>query len=98
MNEEKLECGLGADWLPVIDFDLEAQVFDHAPDLGGRLARCREVAVYEDGIGWVEGKWLEGSKIMLAAAGDADFGMWVKEAEEAEDFQAALRGKLIAML
>ena len=98
MNEEKLECGLGADWLLVIDFDLEAQVFDHAPDLGGWLARCREVAVYEDGIGWIEGKWLEGPKIMLAAAGDADFGMWVKEAEEAEDFQAALRGKLIAML
>ena len=98
MDEEKLECGLGADWLLVIDFDLEAQVFDHAPDFGGWLAWCREVAVYEDGIGWIEGKWLQGPKIMLAAAGDADFGAWMEETEEAEDFQTALRSQLIAVL
>ena len=98
MNREKLERELGADRLLMVHFNLEAQIFDHAPDFGGWLAWCREVAVYEDGIGWIEGKWLQGPKIMLAAAGDADFGTWVKEAEEAEDFQAALRGKLIAML
>ena len=35
---------------------------------------------------------------MFAAAGDADFGAWVEEPEEAEDFQAALRSQLIAVL
>ena len=58
MNEEKLECELGIDWLLIVHFDLEAEVFDHAPDFGGRLAWCREIAVHEDGVGWIEGEWL----------------------------------------
>ena len=59
MNKEKLERESGADRLLVIDFDLEAQVLDHAPDLGGQLAGCCEVAVHENGVGWVERQWLE---------------------------------------
>ena len=53
MNEERLECELGADWLLVVHFDLEAEVLNHAPDFWGWLAWCREVAVHEDGVGWV---------------------------------------------
>ena len=47
---ERLRTKLGAFFssLLVVHFDLEAQVFDHAPDFGGWLAWCREVAVYED--------------------------------------------------
>ena len=59
MNSEKLERELGADRLLIVHFDLEAQVLDHAPDLGGWLARCREVAVHKDGVGWIEGERLE---------------------------------------
>jgi hypothetical protein len=43
----------------VVHFDLEAEIFDHAPDLGGWLAWCREVAVHEDGVGWIESERLE---------------------------------------
>ena len=98
MNREKLKRELGADRLLVIDFDLEAQVLDHAPYLGGRLAWCREVAVHEDGVGWIEGEWLKASEVVFPPAGDADFGTRVEEAEEAEHFQASLRGELVAML
>ena len=59
MNSEKLERELGADRLLVVHFDLEAQILDHAPDFGSRLAWCREVAVHEDGVGWIEGERLE---------------------------------------
>ena len=43
----------------VVHFDLEAQVLDHAPDFWGWLARCREVAVHEDGVGWIKRQRLE---------------------------------------
>src|ERR1041384_260613 len=38
----------------VVHFDVEAQIFNHAPYLLGRLAWCREVAVHENGVGWIE--------------------------------------------
>jgi len=59
MNREKLERELGADRLLMVHFNLEAQIFDHAPDFGGWLPRCREVAVHEDGVGWIERQRLE---------------------------------------
>ena len=82
----------------VVRFDLEAKVLDHAPDFGGWLAWCREVPVYEDGVGWIEGEGLEGPKIMFAASGNAKFGARVQETEEAEDFQAALWCEIVAVL
>ena len=98
MNEEKLECELGLDRLLVVHFDLEAEILDHTPDLGGRLARCREVAVHENRVGWIERQGLEAAQVMFAASGDADFGTRVEEAKETEHFQTALRGELVAML
>ena len=59
MNKERLERELGANRLLIVHFDLEAEIFDHAPDFGGRLAGCREVAVYEDRVGWIERQRLE---------------------------------------
>ena len=82
----------------MVHFDLEAEILDHAPDLGGRLTRCREVSVHEDGVGWIEGQRLEAAQIVFAASGNADFCAWVQEPEEAKHFQAALRGELVAML
>ena len=79
-------------------FDLEAEVLDHAPDLRGWLAWCREVAVHEDGVGWIECQRLEAAQIVFAATCNAKFCAWVQEPEEAEHFQAALGGELIAML
>jgi hypothetical protein len=86
MNEEKLDRELGADRLLIVYFDLEAEIFDHAPDFGGRLARCREVAIHEDGVGWVEGEGLETAQIVFAAPCNTEFGTWVQEPEEAEYF------------
>ena len=86
MNSEKLERELGADRLLVVHFDLEAQILDHAPDFGSRLAWCREVAVHEDGVGWIEGERLETAQIVFASAGDTEFGARVQKAEEAEYF------------
>ena len=91
-------CFVSLHWLLVIHFNLKAEIFDHAPDFGGRLAWCREVAVHEDGVGWIEGERLKAAEVVFPPAGDADFGAWVKKAEEAEDFQAALRSQLIAVL
>jgi hypothetical protein len=89
---------LGADdWLLVVHFDLEAQIFDHAPDFRGWLAWCREVAVHEDRVGWIEGQGLEAAQIVLAAAGNAEFGAWMQEPKETEYFQAALRGEVVAV-
>jgi hypothetical protein len=45
--------------LLVINFNLKPQILDHPPDFRGRLAWCGEVAVHEDGVGWVEGQRLE---------------------------------------
>ena len=98
MNDERLKRELNANRLLVIHFDLEAKVLNHAPDFGGRLARCREVAVHEDGVGWIEGEGLKTSQIVFSPASDANFGTRVKKAEEAEYFQAALRSQLIAVL
>lgn len=84
--------------LLVVHFDLEAEVFDHAPDFGGWLAWCREVTVYEDGVGWIEGERLEGSEIMFAASGNAKFSTRVEETEEAEDFQTSLWCEIVAVL
>ena len=78
-------------WLLVIDFYLEAEVLDHTPDLGGRLAWRGEVAVHEDGVGWVEGQWLQAAQVIFPASSNAEFGAGVEKPEEAEDFQAALR-------
>ena len=97
MNDERLKRELNANRLLVIHFDLEAQVLDHAPDFGGWLAWCREVAVHEDGVGWIEGEGLETAQIVFAAAGDAEFGAWMQESKETEYFQAALRGQAVAM-
>ena len=97
MDEEKLECELGVDWLLIIDFNLKTEVLDHTPDFGGRLAWCREVAVHKDGVGWIEREWLETAQVMFAAASNANFGVWVQESEETEYFQTSLRGKLVAM-
>ena len=84
--------------LLIVHFYLEAQVFDHAPDFGGRLARCREVAVHKDGVCWIERQWLETAQVMFAASGNADFGAGVQKPEKAEHFQTALRGELVAVL
>jgi hypothetical protein len=62
------------------------------------LARCCEVAVHEDGIGWIEGERLKAAEIVFPPAGDTDFGAWVQEAEETEHFQATLRSEVVAML
>ena len=59
MNDERLKRELNANRLLVVHFDLEAEVLDHAPDFGGRLAWCREVAVHKDGVGWIERQRLE---------------------------------------
>ena len=98
MNDERLTRELGAHRLLVGYLDLKAQIFDHTPDFWSRLAWCREVAVYEDRVGWIEGKGLKTSQIMFPASGNTDFGTRVKKAEEAEDFQTALRSKIVAML
>jgi hypothetical protein len=82
----------------VIYFDLEAQIFDHAPDFWGRLAWGREIAVHEDGVCWIERQRLEAAQIVFAASGNAEFGAWVQEPEEAEHFQTTLRGELVAVL
>lgn len=81
-----------------IHFDLEAEVFDHAPNFGGWLARCREVAVDEDGVGRIEGEGLEGPKIMFTPSGNAKFGTWVEETEEAENLQTSLWCEIVAVL
>jgi len=65
-------------------FDLEAEVLDHAPDLRGWLAWCREVAVHEDGVGWVERERLEAAEIVFPSACDAEFSVRVEESEETE--------------
>lgn len=59
MNEGRLKRGLDVNRLLVIHFDLEAEILDHAPDFGGWLAWCGEVAVHEDGVGWIECQRLE---------------------------------------
>jgi hypothetical protein len=46
------------DWLLIIHFDGEAEVFDHAPDFGSWCAWSCEVPVHKDGVGRVEGKGL----------------------------------------
>ena len=97
MNKEKLERELDADRLLVIDFDLEAQIFDHPPDFWGRLAWCREVAVHKDGVGWIEGERLETAQIVFAASGYAEFGAGVEKPEEAEYFQASLRSQVVTV-
>ena len=50
---ERLRTKLGGFFssLLIVHFDLEAEVFDHAPDLVGWLAWCCEVAVHKDGDG-----------------------------------------------
>lgn len=70
----------------MVHFDLEAQVFDHAPDFGGRRAWRREIVVHEDGVGRVEGQGLEAAEVMFAAACYAELGPWMEEPEEAEHF------------
>ena len=86
MNEKKSKCELGTNRLLVVHFNLEPQIFDHAPDFWCRLAWCREVAVHKDGVGWIERQGLEAAEIMFAAAGDAEFGARVEKPEEAEYF------------
>lgn len=98
MNEERLKRELHANRLLVIHLDLKAEVLDHAPDFGGRLAWCCEVAVYEDGVGWIEGQRLEAAQVMFAASGNAKFGARMEETEEAEDFQASLWREIVAVL
>ena len=71
-------------WLLVIDLYLESEILDHAPDLWGRLAWCGEVAVHKDGVGWIEGQWLEAAEVMFAATGHTEFGAWVQKPEEAQ--------------
>ena len=84
MNDERLKRELNANRLLVVHFDLESQIFDHAPDFRGRLAWCREVAVHEDGVGWIERQGLEAAEIVFAASGDTEFGAGVEKPEEAE--------------
>ena len=86
MNDKKLACELCVDRLPVVDFDLEAQILDHAPDLGCRLAWCREVPVHEDGVGWVERERLEAAEVVFPSSGDAEFSVRVEKSEETEHF------------
>ena len=83
--------------LLVVHFDLESQIFDHAPDFRGRLAWCGEVAVHEDGVGWIEGQWLEAAEVVFAATSHTEFGTWVQEPEEAEHFQASLRRQVVTV-
>ena len=64
-------------WLLVIDLYLESEILDHAPDLWGRLAWCGEVAVHEDGVGWIERQRLEAAEVMFTATGHAEFSAWV---------------------
>ena len=82
---------------PIIHLNMKAEVRDHSPHLRRRLARRRQIAVDEDGICRIQRKRLEGSEIMFSPAGDAYFRLRVQEAEQAEHFQAALRGQLITV-
>ena len=70
--------------LLIIHFYLEAQILDHAPDFGGRLAWGREVAIHKDRVGWIERERLEAAEIVFPSAGDAEFSVWVEESEETE--------------
>ena len=81
----------------VVHFDRESQIFDHPPDFRRWRARGCEVTVHEDGVGWIKSEWLQAAQIVFAAAGDADFGAGMEEAEEAEHFEAALWRELIAI-
>ena len=84
--------------LPVANLDRKAQVLNHVPDFRSGLARRRQVAVHKDRVSGIQRQWLEASEIMLASAGDADFGSRVEESEQAQNFEASLWGQLITML
>lgn len=88
---------LPANRLLVSHFNLKSQILNHAPDFWGWLAWCCEVAVHEDGVGWVEGQGLEAAEIVFAATGDAEFGAGVEEPEETEHFQASLRSQVVTV-
>ena len=89
---ERLRMKLGAfsSSLLVVHFNLEARGPRSCSRLRGRLARCREVAVHEDGVGWIERRRLKAAEIVFAAAGNADFGTWVEETEEAEALSSSV--------
>ncbi len=89
---------LSCDRLLIIDFNCEAEILDHSPNFRRWCARRGQIAVHENRVGWVEGQRLEAAEIVFAAAGDADFCTRVKEAEEAQDFQASLRREVVAVL
>lgn len=94
-SEQPPSVQSAGDGLLIIHFDREAEIFNHAPDFWSRRAGSRQVAVDEDGVSWIESQWLERSKIMFAATGDADFRPRVEEPEEAEHFQTALRREVV---
>ena len=81
---EQMRSACGS--LLMFHFYLEAQVFDHSPDLRGWGAWCRQVAVHKDGVGRIEGEWLKASEVVFPPARDADFGARVKKAEETKHF------------
>ena len=64
--------------------ELEAEVFDHAVRVGGFLTRCREIAVDEDRIRGVKAQRLQRAQVYFSAAGDANFFVWIDEAEQAK--------------
>ena len=82
----------------VIDFDGEAEIADHAPDLVRRSTRRCEVSIDEYGVRRIQRQRLQAAQIVFATAGDADFRTGMKETKETEDFQATLRCQVIALL
>ncbi len=60
---------------------LKSKIFDHSVGICGHLAGCRQVAVDEDGIGWIEAQRLKRPQIELSPARNADFLSWINEAE-----------------
>ena len=66
---ERLRTKLGRLFssLLIVHFDLEAEIFDHAPNFLGWLAWCREVVVHEDGVGWITVSLLRPCRFLRAA-------------------------------
>lgn len=67
----------------------EAEVFGHSEVFRCRLVFRGQVVTDEDQVGRVETHGLQRSEVDFAAAGDADFDVWIGEAEQAECFSVA---------
>ena len=67
---------------------MEAEVLDHAVIFAGVLSWRGEVVADEQRVGGIESQRLQAPQVHFTSSGDADFGSWVSEPEECEDFEA----------